>query len=268
MIEEYERLFFEANTDLISEFDSRIKTFKNTRDMLGKIESTIGMPAWIRFNVGSLAMDIVNFSEIFLDQYKIEIKRDAAGSHTLNLKFNIIRPPVNTTKELPMESAKVDDNLLLPTPIITTLYKAYFFFIRSYQDAIYKFLLCLQEQKAGSYSSMKDAIDEKKNTFKTSNIVGKYLHKYLQSHEYVSWFLDFREKRNRIKYGVQEAYSAKDYQPSLILCEVRDNDRGAHIISDISKRFGLKELSECILWSDKITKAAEELSNEKMDSVI
>lgn len=72
-------------------------------------------------------------------------------------------------------------------------YKAYFFFIRAFQDACYGVLLNLSGATPGAYSSMRKCIEKKVSPIyaKVAAIPG-----------YVDWFGDFKLKRDLIKAGV------------------------------------------------------------------
>lgn len=71
-------------------------------------------------------------------------------------------------------------------------YKAYFFFIRAFQDACYGVLLNLSGATPGAYSSMSKGIKNKVSTIyeKVAAIPG-----------YVDWFEAFKRKRDQIKLG-------------------------------------------------------------------
>lgn len=72
--------------------------------------------------------------------------------------------------------------------------KALFYFMRSFQDASYRFLLVATGQQAGNHSSMSDILS-------TSN--GNPVRDLLMTEisGFVNWFEDIRQKRNNIKLG-------------------------------------------------------------------
>lgn len=72
-------------------------------------------------------------------------------------------------------------------------YKAYFFFIRAFQDACYGVLLNINGATPGAYSSMRKALEKKVTPIydKVAAIPG-----------YVAWFEQFKTKRDQIKAGV------------------------------------------------------------------
>lgn len=72
-------------------------------------------------------------------------------------------------------------------------YKAYFYFIRAFQDACCGVLLNLSGATPGAYSSMRKGIEKKGNPVyeKVAAIPG-----------YLNWFEAFKQKRDQIKLGV------------------------------------------------------------------
>jgi hypothetical protein len=79
-----------------------------------------------------------------------------------------------------------------PTRRLATAYKAFFFFVRAYQDVMY----CLLNNSSGSMGS----------AFKNEqNPVRIFLDGHLPA--YVEWFPEFRTLRNKIKYGFGTAMS-------------------------------------------------------------
>ncbi len=94
----------------------------------------------------------------------------------------------------------LDDPTTEPGIKLKAMYKALYFPLRAYQDAIYRVILQIKGQKSGQKSSMIDAIHKPTEKFKTTNHVGKVLNDACP--EYAGWFVDFRNKRNNIKEGI------------------------------------------------------------------
>lgn len=72
-------------------------------------------------------------------------------------------------------------------------YKAYFFFIRAFQDACYGVLLNISGATPGAYSSMRKGLEKK---------VAPIYDKVAAIPGYVEWFGEFKGKRDQIKAGV------------------------------------------------------------------
>ena len=86
-----------------------------------------------------------------------------------------------------------------PDARLILAYKGLFFFIRAYQDTLYRVLLELETSKdAGRYRRMIHAISEDQS-YKTDNPVGALLASSFP--EYLGWFLDWRERRDSVKLG-------------------------------------------------------------------
>jgi hypothetical protein len=81
-----------------------------------------------------------------------------------------------------------------PTRRLATAYKAFFFFVRAYQDVMY----CLLNNS--SSGSMGSAFKNEHNPIRV------YLDDHLPS--YVAWFSEFRRLRNKIKDGFGAALSS------------------------------------------------------------
>ncbi|MBI3803848.1 MAG: hypothetical protein HY282_08820 [Nitrospirae bacterium] len=100
-------------------------------------------------------------------------------------------------------------------------YKAFFYFIRTYHDSLYKTLLSIIRQQAGRASAMTDTFDHKKKEFKLNNPVAQIIRTSYP--DYINWFLSWREKRNAIKTGVGIAYIGPSYDLGISFNKLNEN---------------------------------------------
>jgi hypothetical protein len=124
-------------------------------------------------------------------------------------------------------------------------YKAFFYFVRSYQDINYKVLLLLTGQRYGEFSSIAQILDEENKCFRQKNSVGRILAASFP--EYVGWFLEFREMRNAIKTGILTGAKLVEADPSIVF--VRLGKLGY----ETDRTFSVCDLIEAIDKTTKLT---------------
>lgn len=81
-----------------------------------------------------------------------------------------------------------------PAGRLVVIMKSFYFFLRAYQDAMYAVLFEVVCRSRVGDARMQKAVE------KADNPVGKVLRE--RSPEYLPWFQEFREQRNKIKSGV------------------------------------------------------------------
>lgn len=140
------------------------------------------------------------------------IRREAGlGASDILIQCSILREahilsnaPVSVLKEHPLASAQFIKRGYVssvgPDSRLKVAYKALFYFVRAYQDALYKALFQVEAgRRPRKYASMTNAIDENKENYRTHDAVGSVL-AYAYP-EYLGWFLYWRNKRNAVKVG-------------------------------------------------------------------
>jgi len=127
---------------------------------------------------------------------------------------------------------------------LATVYKALFYFVRAYQDTLYGTLLVLNGQSAGPFTSMQSCMGKKENKYRNKiNLVIP---------EYIDWFLQWREKRNRIKSGVSCSFTGPADQLGVIFNIVKGKENA--IVSDLKSAVRLEDAVEAIKMSYELAK--------------
>jgi len=133
-------------------------------------------------------------------------------------------------------------------------FKATCYFLRALQDALYGVLLETAGGRAGGYSSMADAA-------KDSNPVHALLVQALP--DYLEWFLDFRNIRNRMKEGVSTAFTCRITPgPPRVSVDVhRVNDQKREVTT--WRSLSLDWIDECVKHSVELARCAERVYSEE-----
>jgi hypothetical protein len=127
--------------------------------------------------------------------------------------------------------------------------KALFFFFRALQDACYAVLLEASGQKAGAYSSLNDALTEKKG----KKPLKAELEKELPG--YVEWFSEFGELRNRMKLGVTTGQGTSSPGPPLVHVAIHKVIESPPQ-SDIYRQITWVDIEEALRQSTRIVEHA------------
>jgi hypothetical protein len=178
-IEEFEKEFKSANAEL-AEWE-KINHYQRDK-LIGTSEDIIGFSKI--------------FSDIHLSTKALLIKDTQLMSENFgSLKFIQER-----------SQSKEYKSLISNEEALKVAYKGYFYFIRAFQDAVYGVLLNLLDENIGqSMKGMKKAL-------KDSSPVNKWI---LEIDGYKEWFLEFREKRNKIKIGVRFNIRGPQWDPGV-----------------------------------------------------
>jgi hypothetical protein len=195
----------------------------------------------IRVQAGELAADVLGFCPLFREAYVKAVAASARQTEAVNAscagfdfkewskmeqlaKFKDAPPSdfAEFLRNMPspaMPSVAFFSLTELPFRKLSAATKAFFFFIRAYQDALYRMALqVIAASESGRYSAMTKAfsIDQKtgSGTF-NSNPVAKHLENAFP--EYCDWFVNFRNKRNLIKNGIGTGYSGPDDKLGVVL---------------------------------------------------
>ena len=130
---------------------------------------------------------------------------------------------------------------------LKAVYKAYFFFVRAYQDACYWVLLELTPGcQPGKGSKMAHCCDP-------DNLASNGACKEVAAVPgYVAWFRDFRDKRNLIKEGV--SFSLRGSPPDLRVAVDRFPEKGRLEVDMSDPGFGIADLIEAFRYSTKLTR--------------
>lgn len=145
---------------------------------------------------------------------------------------------------------RLEQKISMPMAKFGSAFKAFMFLVRAYQDAIYKIVLCINDQTVGGKSSMTKAVDVKTRTFIVSNSAGNLLAGVVP--EYATWFSDMRKQRDFIKYGAGIGYyTAKNFVTNETTVAIK-----LHTSSESEKpTISLDDVSSALRASTAATKA-------------
>jgi hypothetical protein len=159
------------------------KELLNLNKSLAEFE---GIDHYTRHRVFELGMDMVTFSEYFLEAHinaTAWITDSANNASRQNLELMIKRNNSISGKLERKYSKKLE-----------VCYKSFFFFIRAFHDAGYAALLNIKGQDPGRYSSMSKCIEKKPDK----------IYELVESIDgYVDWFKKFKVSRDKIKEGAK-----------------------------------------------------------------
>ena len=169
----------------------------------------------IQIRAQSLASDLGYFAMVLRDMHVIAINHVSEDmdrenvEHKKFLENYVATNPGAVLDEKFWVSAPTARArpILIPAKFGAT-FKAFFFFVRAYQDGLYRLvkLLCGMELKRDEDDSMKSAINEATREFVRGNLVADALKATCP--DYPAWFIDMRDLRNRTKDGIGVSYSS------------------------------------------------------------
>jgi hypothetical protein len=132
-----------------------------------------------------------------------------------------------------------------------TAYKAFFYFVRAYQDTVYRMILNVHGQNwRATQTTMNRA-------HKDRNLVGVLLRARLP--EYLPWFAEWREKRNQIKDGVTTGWAGPDTDLGLVFNDIIVTPTTYASRTDISTAIRLSEAATAMSMSAGVTTLLDEL---------
>jgi hypothetical protein len=227
----------------LSEFDLAAEEFRKAYLELDSFTAETRLVRYsIRVQAGELAADVLGFCPLFREAYVEAVAASARQTEAVNASYARFdfkewskkmeqlsefkdAPPSDFAEFLrnmpspAMPSVAFFSLTDIPFGKLRAATKAFFFFIRAYQDALYRMALqVIDASESGRYSAMTKAffIDEKagSGTFNL-NPVAKHLKGAFP--EYCDWFISFRNKRNLIKNGIGSGYSGPDDNLGVVL---------------------------------------------------
>jgi hypothetical protein len=200
----------------LTDLEAALKPFGAARQSLD--ENLQRAPVWqsVRHRLGSLAQDLVDTCDWLVDAHTVAA---TAMDQSTALLSTIPMPPIPPDEMLapggppeavfewfraqPVDVDQLRRDLELsqaateltrrPNARLGVVYKTVFFVVRALQDALYASYLEASGGRAGQYSSIKRGLED-----------GKPLRELLKARgsDYPDWFADWRDKRNRVKDGV------------------------------------------------------------------
>jgi hypothetical protein len=201
-------------------------------------------PNVMRLRTGEAAADILRFLVIFREAQSLaseEAAADIGQHHELFTLFASGRVPA---PGLPRESER-----------LIMAYKALYYFIRAYQDRLYAVLAILLEPDAPSGRSMNAA-------FKNSQNPARRL---LDTHlpEYVEWFPNWRDQRNKVKDGISFSTAGPAPQTGLTSLGIRFNEfsRDGGVSVDCSEAVQLADVTRALRLSAALAAIAAALGS-------
>jgi hypothetical protein len=166
---------------------------KATWDSLGKVERV----SWENHSrLGATLTDVIGFAPNLITAHDLAGKAMRADEEAVSAQLQAQR----------LVAVVGSGSDLQATTNLGLSYKAFFFFVRSCQDAVYAVGLNLLGMKAGANAKMSNAL-------KDANPIGEILK--AEAAGYLEWFDRWRDLRNRIKFGVGLATLGPSTHPGI-----------------------------------------------------
>lgn len=203
-------------TSALAELGQALIAFMDARRAVDEALQRAPVRAQLRHRVGDLAEDVIQATELLIDAYDTGVQAQELSQRILAIAegpWPEMPEAVRASEDPAAFAAWVHANRPAEAVIVNKLgsviaslevterpharaklaFKHLFFVIRALQDALYAAFLEVTGSKAGNYSSVKDGLKS-----------GKALREILDSRasDYPAWFSGWRDKRNRVKDGV------------------------------------------------------------------
>jgi len=231
--------------DVLTHFDQAVARLKQAYlDLDHCLSSTHVVSHRTRHQAGVGASDIVTFCiTIFKDAHADAVNRLTESSHILGAAiFNpqLIKKGLNVSSDACSK--------------LIVSYKALFYFVRAYQDALYKVMLEIEGQSPG-YGSMATASQNPRN--KVAEILNIYLPEYKQ------WFINWKKKRDDVKLGANFSISGPEEILGISFVTVNEDSGGIVIDCSESKAVRISDIVEAINFSAKLATVASQRAKER-----
>jgi hypothetical protein len=219
----------------------------------------------IRTQAGALAADILGLCPLYRESYIEAV--NAASKQTALVNNLFARLDQEELLKKMEQALSVDFVSITNAPFakLTAATKAFFFFIRAYQDGLYRMAFeVVTACNTGRHAAMSKAFlfDERTGTGTlTSNPVAECLKRAFP--DYRDWFVDFRNKRNLIKNGIGTGYSGPDDNLGVVLA-MPDGKGGA--IVDCSLGITISHWAQALTMSSKLANVISCEANNKFGS--
>jgi hypothetical protein len=200
------------------------------------------------------ARDIIAGSLLLADAHRVAAAAVAAESAIVGTRFLARKPPSGEDLEADAETTR---RARAATVKLGAAYKAAFYLVRAYQDTVYRMILNLQKRDWwGPNASMQRAITNEKK-------VGVLLRDRLP--EYLEWFVEWREKRNRIKDGVVDSWTGPETDLGLVFSELlMKADGTTAVVVDGGKAIRLGDVVRAVEFSARLTALLKPVVAERM----
>ena len=229
------------NAGIEEKLKEAIGQLKKTIETLqGSLSNRTSFNNLQRHKVTSSGYDIVYFSSIFMDVHK---KAERSWSNDEKLMNEL--GPLEFSK-IRIETRRSYQNEL------GTVYKAIFYFIRAYQDALYGTIRELDGEPAGKYTTIQECLSKKGKQYRDK--IDKAIPRYFD------WFISWREKRNKIKSGISCSLGKQSDQLGIMLNDV-DGEKNA-IRSDMKSLVTLEDVIEAVKMSYELAKYVNSIAAE------
>lgn len=127
-----------------------------------------------------------------------------------------------------------------------------FYFISAYQDALCGVLLILKGEKAGRYTSMYKTLRKENNPVRI--IIVKTIT------EYIDWFYRWRDKRNKIKKGINLGLVGPSFDVGISFSYVYEKNNA--LVCDIKDAIRLSDIVQALRMSISLANTAWAISKE------
>jgi hypothetical protein len=204
--------------DLLSDLRVAVNSFGESTSRLDAALVQASVRPFIRVQVGDTASDIQDAVLLLEEAHPAAAAAQDEETHRLFEAMPIRLPPPESqtwtleqlaawqaeqpqpTNEQWQAAAGIMAGEITSGPYakVRVGYKALLFFVRAYQDALYRAFLEARGEKAGKRSSMESALAGDKP-------LGVLMRECLP--EYRDWFPRWRKKRNRVKDGVSIGFT-------------------------------------------------------------
>jgi hypothetical protein len=204
----------------------------------------------IRVQAADTAVDILAFAPVFREAHEAAVRLWEAETLLADARARAGAFPSWAN----LESAPLD-----PIPPISSrlkvAYKAMFLFVRAHQDSLYKVILELHGQTTGRASSMVDAAREPRVPTNSVNPARAFLLRSVPG--YLEWFGSWRDRRNRVKLGVNFGLVGPASQLGINFCHVTA-DGG--LVSELADVVRLPDVLKALEMSTRLSRQIKALA--------
>lgn len=215
----------------VADFDTQIYQFHQSFRSLEKVlESRTDRAPKIRHSLVNIGIETCAALGMFFDNYLI-IYRDWVLSE---VRFN-----AGDLQGIQNDSFDAFYLISSKRQYFFVSFKAVLFFLRLYQDGIYR---CLNNSTSGSMSGISN----------DRNPVRQIFSRELPT--YYEWFSGFRVKRDHVKFGRSCSMAGPRDNLGVIFNEVTDQNG---VVVDLRTAFHLSDIIKAIQMSIEVTKVAQ-----------
>lgn len=186
-------------------YSAALDNFKRLNDTVNeKLSYKESIDNYTRGRLYDTALDIINLQSVF-SQTHTELT-ESLTNDTNNLLFSLTKGQEALEQLIRTNPPWGNHRTQSAQKQIKALYKAYFYFIRAFQDSAYAVLLSLSDRNAGVHSSINDCIKKKSAP----------VYPIIEGIDgYIEWFVAFKKMRDQIKQGINFGICGPQNDPGI-----------------------------------------------------